>query len=118
MNGIGFYDQDFFIIKSNKDLISESIRRILMTGKGERVGRPFFGVGLKKRLFDQMDQISVENIKQDIQQQIETFEPRVNITYINVDINYDEQMININLKFKIKSEREENELNLSFDLEN
>jgi len=118
MKGIGFYNLDFFEIKEGKDLISESIRRILMTGKGERVGRPFFGVGLKRRLFDQMDEITVENIEQDISSQIEIYEPRVNLTYNKVDINYDNQQIIINLRFKIKSEMEENELSLSFDLEN
>ena len=118
MKGIGFYDNTFFLIKEEKDLISESIRRILMTGKGERVGRPFFGVGLKRRLFDQMDELTTENIEQDISNQIQTYEPRVNLTYNKVNVDYDNQQININLRFKIKSELEENELNISFDLEN
>ena len=118
MKGIGFYDKDFFVIKSDKDLISESIRRILMTNKGERPGRPYFGVGLKARLFDQMDQISVENIQRDISEQISTYEPRVNLTYNNVALDYERHLITISLKFKIKPSVEENEINLSFNLEN
>lgn len=119
MQGIGFYGQEFFIIKSDHDLIAESIKRILMTNPGERPGQPFFGVGLKERLFEQLDETLISDLKETISDQIATYEPRVDLLDLNVDPKYDENLIEIAIGFKIKGEQLEDErfVNLTFTLE-
>ena len=119
MKGISFYNRDFFVVKSNYDLISESIIRICMTNPGERPGQPFFGVGLKNRLFQPMDETTNQEIELDIRSQVETFEPRCSILSINFQPVEDENTLKINIGFIINGDRIEDErfINLVFEIE-
>lgn len=118
MKGLGFYDKEFFVIKSDKENISESVTRILMTSPGERVGQPFFGVGLKRMLFDQVDQVTLEQLQKTIQDQIDMYEPRVVLTTNEVNLRPDENAIDIKLGFKMIDDLQENEdfISLSVDI--
>lgn len=80
MKGIALYDFDFFKRKTDNDLIKESITRILLTSKGERVNNPEFGSNLQRFLFSH---VSFEEIEEDIETSISRWEPRVSIKYIN-----------------------------------
>ena len=117
MKGLGFYENDFFIIKTDSDLIAESVKRILMTSKGERVGLPFFGVGLKRRLFEPGDILESEGIEKEINDQIEEYEPRVTSENISVDI--EDNYMSVSISYKIKGEETEDPriINFKFELE-
>lgn len=119
MKGLGFYDSEFVRVKSDNDLFAESITRILMTSPGERVGQPFFGVGLKRALFDQIDEVSLQNLERIINEQIETYEPRVNLTKNHVETDTNNHKILIQLAYRIKGEPFEDErfIDFTFDLE-
>jgi len=119
MKGVSFYDRDFFVIKSDYELIAESITRIIMTNPGERPGLPFFGVGLKNRLFEPMDETTNQEIELDIRNQIETYEPRCQILTLNFDRIEDENAIKISIGFIVEGDRVEDErfINLIFDIE-
>jgi len=80
MKGIALYDFDFFKRKTNNDLIKESITRILLTSKGERVNNPEFGSNLQRFLFTHT---SFEDIEEDIVKSINRWEPRTSVNYIN-----------------------------------
>lgn len=119
MKGISFYDRDFFVIKSDYDLIAESITRIVMTNPGERPGIPFFGVGLKNRLFEPMDDLTNQEIETDIRNQVSSYEPRSNILSLNFEKLEDENALSISIGFIVKGDRVEDErfINLIFELE-
>lgn len=118
MQGIGFYNQDFFIIKRDYDHISESIMRILMTNKRNRVGNPYFGVGLKSYLFENFDETARASLEEEIREQVELYEPRVNIISLNIE-KKEENKVLISIGFKIKGDLDEDArfLNLNIDLE-
>ena len=82
MKGLGFYGKSFLVIKTDFDLIAESITRIVMTNFNERTGRPFFGANLKNYVFEQMSPESLSEIESNIKKQIATFEPRANLKTI------------------------------------
>jgi phage baseplate assembly protein W len=84
MRGIGFYGHDFFIIKTDADLVSESITRIIMTNFKERIGHPFMGGNLKPSLFELEDQAELDGIKINLANQIAEYEPRANLTSIDI----------------------------------
>ena len=115
--GIGFYDEDFFVIKTDKDLISESIKRILMTNIGERPNNPFFGVNLKNFVFEPDDDITKNQIITNIKQQIQSNEPRANIS--SIDITEEDNCIKFFIKFTLVYDKTKtvNELNLAFKTE-
>jgi len=77
--GKGFFNKD-----SGKTLIVNNIRQLLRTEKGERVMLLGYGAGLKKYLFEPLDDITFESIKSDILHAINTYEPRVDILKLRV----------------------------------
>ena len=119
MKGLGFYNNDFLIIKSDFDLIAESITRIIMTNYNERVGRPTFGGNLKYFIFEQMSPETIASIKMNIKKQVTTFEPRANISTLDVIPDENNNTINIKLGFTIKGGNVQDErfINLSFQME-
>lgn len=118
-NGIAFYDKDFFVIKKDRELVAESITRIIMTNPGERVGQPFFGVGLRNMLFRQIDEDLISDLKKTINDQMSTYEPRASVTEIDIIEQADENRINIKLTFIMKGDppTSTNILTYAFDLE-
>lgn len=84
MRGLAFYGHDFFYIAEDRDLVAESIIRIIMTNSGERPGRPFFGVNLKAELFEQADQTSFDQVKTNIIQNLALYEPRAQIEALEI----------------------------------
>jgi len=118
-NGPAFYDKDFFVIKQDKELVAESITRILMTNPGERVGQPYFGVGIRNILFNQIDDEITAHLENLIIDQISQYEPRVNILGLDVISLNDENLIRVKLSFVLKGEPPEsaNILTYNFDLE-
>jgi phage baseplate assembly protein W len=100
MKGIGFYGEEFFKQKKDKELLRENITRILLT---EPYERPFsaFGCNLKKFLFSSSFVLK-EDIENDIISSIMTWEPRVDIKRVNVEM-IDNKKIEVKLFLIIKS---------------
>ena len=89
MRGISYYGNEFFTIKQNAPLHSEAITRIVMTNPGERLGLPFFGVGLRNRLFELMDDETTSAIKSDIKEQINIYLPQLILTRVDTETAVD-----------------------------
>jgi phage baseplate assembly protein W len=85
MQGVAHFGEDFFLIKSDNDLIKENIERILLTAPGERVMNTSFGCNLKNYIFEP-DTILKEDVLSDIRKAINRWEPRVEITYLNASM--------------------------------
>lgn len=77
MQGVAFYGEEFFIIKSDNDLIKENITRILLTLPSER---PMSGFGslLKTYIFEP-DNVLQEDVDNELRKAITRWEPRVTI---------------------------------------
>lgn len=78
-----------FNIKKDREAIKQSIRNILLTRKGERPFSPSFGSPIYDYLFENLTFFMVVALKSEIQQAIETYEPRVTVQ--NVTVQYDNQ---------------------------
>lgn len=83
--GVGFYGKDWFAIKQNKDLIYESIIRILMTSPGERVMRPTFGVGMPRKVFQLVTPDMLQDLAVQIHSALRNFEPRVSVVDVQTE---------------------------------
>ncbi len=64
-------------MSSEEENIRESIKLILMTGKGERVMRPEFGCGLKQYTYETMDYGTMVQMEREIRTALERWEPRI-----------------------------------------
>jgi phage baseplate assembly protein W len=119
VKGIGFYDKDFFVIKQDHDLVSESITRIIMTNWNERVGRPFFGVDLKPQMFEQLDDESIRVIENNIKNQLGDYEPRATIENVTISTDIDNNTFSVQIAFKLIGDQigDARFINLTYNLE-
>jgi phage baseplate assembly protein W len=83
--GIAFYQKPFFEIKTDKDLIYESMIRILMTAPTERVMRPGFGVGMNRQVFKLATPDFLQDLAVNIHTQLKTYEQRVTVVDVQTE---------------------------------
>lgn len=77
----------FFQVQNGVEKIKADLLALLLTNPGERVMTLNYGTGLRNLLFEQGDNILIEQAKQMIINAITTFEPRVVITDIVLSVN-------------------------------
>tara|TARA_Y100001937_G_scaffold124087_1_gene188164 strand:+ start:1775 stop:2194 length:420 start_codon:yes stop_codon:yes gene_type:complete len=99
------------ILKYDKDAVKRSIRNIMLTNDYERPFRPGFGANLRALLFELADDITKFEIRKQITEAIEAFEPRVMIDeiYLNQDRN---NRMYVNLHYGIRGVEEAQELEI------
>lgn len=66
-----------FHMSCGEDNIEESIKVILMTGKGERVMRPDFGSNLNRFVFESIDYGNLVQIENEVKDALRQWEPRI-----------------------------------------
>ena len=98
--------------KTDLESIKQSIKNLLYTGRGERPFQPDMEGGLNDLLFEQLDNITAEILKDQIRTVIENHEPRVSIIAIDVVDSQDENTLNVTLKFNMVNVLEPQELDI------
>jgi phage baseplate assembly protein W len=68
--------------------IKDSLRVLLSTRKGDRVGIPSYGCGVIDRIFDPLDDFSENIIRDDIYRAVKDWEPRINVTAVSLEVDY------------------------------
>ena len=64
---------------TDKEATFQNLKYLILSEKGELFGDPFYGVGLKKYLFDQNDTIIKDLVLDDMYTAIATFLPQLRI---------------------------------------
>jgi phage baseplate assembly protein W len=85
----------------------------LLTNKGERVFRPLFGADLRNLLFENILDVTVDDLKTSIQNDISVYFPNVEIKEIEFNNQPDNNTINFNLTYQIVNFGIEDSLNIS-----
>lgn len=88
--------------KNRNDKISSQIAHILLTPKGSRIRMPEFGTDLIKSIFSPNDEVSWDDVKEEIIKSVKMYLPEVLITDINIikDENND-NMIYIGVNYSV-----------------
>tara|TARA_R100000030_G_C3207476_1_gene112470 strand:- start:208 stop:609 length:402 start_codon:yes stop_codon:yes gene_type:complete len=73
----------------NATAISRSVRNIIFTTPGEKFFEPTFGSRVSQMLFENMDDITAISIRDEIKNSIDIFEPRVQLTGVKVNPDFD-----------------------------
>ena len=63
----------FTLTKDLQENIQQNLKNLLLTSPGERIMIPNFGVGVRRYLFEQRTELVIEQIKQRIHSQVETY---------------------------------------------
>ena len=85
----------------NDTAISRSIRNLVFTTPGERFFNEDLGSGVSELLFDNIDDISSAIIRDEIEQTIIRFEPRVKLQDVKVKGDYDNNEFNVTISYEI-----------------
>ena len=92
---------DDIIGVKNDTAIARSIRNLVLTTPGERFFNEDLGSGVSEVLFDVLDDISGAVIRDEIEQTIIRFEPRVKLTDVKVKPDHDNNEFNVTITYDI-----------------
>ena len=93
-------NNDLIALK-NATAISRSIRNIVFTTPGEKFFQPTFGSRASQMLFENMDEITSLTIRDEIENSINKFEPRVNLKSVRVFPDFDGNQYDVVITYEI-----------------
>ena len=85
----------------NEYAVINSVKNLILTNHYERPFQPEIGSNIQKLLFENMDNITAAAINREIHQTILNFEPRVNLTSVNVLPDFDNNAFRVGMEFYI-----------------
>jgi len=91
---------DLIAIK-NETSIARSIRNIVFTYPGEKFFNQDFGSKISRSIFENIDQLTASNIKDEIEFSIVNYEPRVSLLGVAVNPDYDNNSFNVSVNYRI-----------------
>ena len=91
---------DLLAIK-NETAIARSVRNLVFTLQGEKFFNPDLGSRVSRALFENIDGISASIIKDEIENTIDRYEPRVDLIDVIVEPNYDNNEFNVTIDYTI-----------------
>lgn len=97
---------------STKDQIKFNILNFYLTSQGERVMNPNFGSGLRKYLFEFINDDNISAISDLMSNELNQYFPDVSVN--DIQIYTEEHSIFIKVKYKIKYSNNEDELTINF----
>ena len=110
--GIVFADLDLKFTKNpitnrltvlkDEEAVKRSIRNLILTNRYERPYKPLIGGNITDLLFENFDSITSQDIKRNIIEVIENYEPRAEVLDVVVDVSsYNANALNISIVFRV-----------------
>jgi phage baseplate assembly protein W len=102
--GFGFpLDGDAVFIPTyqTRDQIKANLVNYILTNRGERVFNPNFGANLRALLFEGIDDSTLDEIQNRIQNSIATYFPQIVVNQIQFNTQPDQNTINFTLTYQI-----------------
>lgn len=93
-------NQDLIVLK-NENAIARSVRNIVFTVPGEKFFQENFGSRISESLFENIDDISALEIKDEITESINRFEPRVKLISVDTIPDYAGNAFNVLIVYEI-----------------
>tara|TARA_R110001606_G_scaffold34268_6_gene101285 strand:+ start:794 stop:1201 length:408 start_codon:yes stop_codon:yes gene_type:complete len=108
LNGNAVFVPTYF----TRDQIKANMVNYLLTNKGERVFKPNFGADLRNLLFENILDITTDDLTTIIQNEITDYFPEVEIKKIEFNNQPDNNIINFNLTYEILNFGIEDNINI------
>jgi phage baseplate assembly protein W len=89
--------QKYFSRQEDERLVKNDLLQLLLTIPGERVMRPSFGVNLRNVVFEQLDDVTIELLREDISTAVANFLPTINLLGLNIrpDANNNAMVVSV-----------------------
>jgi phage baseplate assembly protein W len=91
---------DLIAIK-NETAIARSVRNLILTRPGEKFFNENLGSRISQSLFENLDDISANIIRSEIENTIKTYEPRVELIDVKVIPDYDNNSFDVVISYNI-----------------
>ena len=102
--------------KTGAAAVKGAIVSILKTNFNERLFAPEFGTGIRALLFEQMNPITEQRLKKEVESAVARHEPRAEVLGVTVNGQEEQNRYEINVLFSVASEAETQELTTYFDV--
>lgn len=89
------------IVMKNDNAIAQAVKNLVLTGRGERLFNPDLGSGLAQALFENIDVVSASQIQSEIDSLLRNYEPRINLTEVKVDPDFENNAFNVTVEYEI-----------------
>jgi phage baseplate assembly protein W len=86
---------------STKEQIKSNLINLLLTDKGERIMNPEFGTDLRKSLFDNITDSSMEILKAKITDAVNIFIPEIFLQDVIVEPDSDYNTLNVTINYRL-----------------
>ena len=93
-------NDDLIAIK-NQTAIARSLRNLVLTAPGERFFNENLGSNVNNLLFENMDDVTASSIKDEIQNTINNYEPRVKLLRTQVSPNFETLEFDVVISYEI-----------------
>lgn len=91
---------DILAIK-NETAIARSIRNLVFTVPGERFFNQNLGSKVSRSLFENIDEVSASIIRDEIENTINNYEPRVQLISVDISPDYDNNAFDATIRYYI-----------------
>ena len=102
--------------KTGGAAVKGAITAILSTNFGERLFAPDFGTGIRALLFEQMNPITEQRLKKEVESAVARHEPRAQVLGVSVKAQEEQNRYEISVVFNVTSEAEVQEITTYFDV--
>lgn len=94
------FTYDAYTVKDD-NAIKQSIRNLVLTTPGEKPFQPLIGSRVSQMLFEPLDPFTADTIKDEIINTINQYEPRVQLTSVDVTPIYEGNKLNVTIEYRI-----------------
>lgn len=110
--GIDTYLLGDILVDIDIQAISNSLKNIFTTKKGQKILNPEFGSSLDQYLFSPITETNAKTIANEILRTVDTYEPRIKISKINVIPVYDRNSYYITIYYTLLELNKESNINM------
>jgi phage baseplate assembly protein W len=89
------------IALTNENAIARSLRNLVLTDRGERFFNNNLGSRVSSLLFESLDDITASSVRDEIENTINNYEPRVELISVDATPDYDNGELSITIKYYI-----------------
>ena len=101
--------------KTGANAVKSAIVSILKTNHNERMFQPEFGSNIRALLFEQMNPITEQRMKTEVENAIRNHEPRAEVLGITITGQEEQNRYLVSILFNVSSEAEPQKLETYFD---
>jgi hypothetical protein len=109
------FNKPFTSTYTTKDQIKSNLVNLLLTDIGERVMNPNFGCNLKRYLFENINDVNAEKVKNAVLSSVGYYIPEITITSIAITPNTDYNSVDISVNYVLNISQTSDEITVQFN---